>query len=99
MKFGALVALASVAVPGTAGAAALSDAIRSDMPELMALYRELHAHPELSMQEVWTPARLAPEMRKLGVDVSLSGLNKASATIVDNLGMHQKADADIVLGH
>jgi hippurate hydrolase len=70
MKFGALVALASVAVPGTAGAAALSDAIRSDMPELMALYRELHAHPELSMQEVWTPARFGPEMRKLGFDVT-----------------------------
>jgi hippurate hydrolase len=36
----------------------------------MSLYRELHAHPELSMQEVWTPARLAPEMRKLGFNVT-----------------------------
>ena len=36
----------------------------------MALYRDLHAHPELSMQEVRTPALLAPEMRKLGFEVT-----------------------------
>ena len=70
MKLSVLLALASAAVPGVASAAALSDAIRADMPQLMALYRELHAHPELSMQEEWTPARLAPEMRKLGFDVT-----------------------------
>jgi hippurate hydrolase len=57
-------------VPASSSAAALSDAIRSDLPQLMSLYRELHAHPELSMQEVWTPARLAPEMRKLGFNVT-----------------------------
>src|SRR3954447_18475163 len=51
-------------------AAALSDAIRADMPQLMTLYRDLHANPELSMQEVRTPAKLAPEMRKLGFDVT-----------------------------
>ena len=48
----------------------LSDAIRADMPQLMTLYRDLHANPELSMQEVRTPAKLAPEMRKLGFDVT-----------------------------
>ena len=51
-------------------AAALSDAIRADMPQLMTLYRDLHANPELSMQEVRTPAMLAPKMRKLGFDVT-----------------------------
>src|SRR5437763_6621098 len=53
-----------------ASAATLSDAIRADMPQLMTLYRDLHANPELSMQEVRTPAKLAPEMRKLGFDVT-----------------------------
>ena len=28
------------------------DAVRADMPQLMTLYRDLHANPELSMQEV-----------------------------------------------
>jgi amidohydrolase len=51
-------------------AATLSDSIRADMPQLMTLYRDLHAHPELSMQEVRTPALLAPEMRKLGFQVT-----------------------------
>src|SRR5216110_3161876 len=51
-------------------AATLSDSIRADMPQLMALYRDIHANPELSMQEVRTPAKLAPEMRKLGFDVT-----------------------------
>jgi hippurate hydrolase len=51
-------------------AATLSDSIRADMPQLMTLYRDIHAHPELSMQEVRTPALLAPEMRKLGFQVT-----------------------------
>ena len=40
------------------------------MPPLMALYRDLHANPELSMQEVRTPAKLAPELQKLGFKVT-----------------------------
>src|SRR5690242_6759257 len=63
-------AAAMTVVPVPAGAAALSDAIRADMPMLMNLYRDLHANPELSMQEVRTPAKLAPEMRKLGFEVT-----------------------------
>src|SRR5205085_3305675 len=64
--------LAAAAMTATtpAGAAALSDAIRADMPQLMTLYRDLHANPELSMQEVRTPAKLAAEMRKLGFAVT-----------------------------
>jgi amidohydrolase len=36
----------------------------------MTLYRDLHANPELSMQEVRSPAKLAAEMRKLGFAVT-----------------------------
>jgi hippurate hydrolase len=63
-------AAAAMTVATPAGAAALSDAIRGDMPQLMALYRDIHANPELSMQEVRTPAKLAAEMRKLGFEVT-----------------------------
>ena len=58
-------AAATMSASTPAGAAALSDAIRADMPQLMTLYRDLHANPELSMQEVRTPAKIAPEIRKL----------------------------------
>ena len=58
----------TLAAPATAGAVA--EAVRGDMPMLMALYRDLHANPELSMQEVRTPAKLAAEARKLGFTVT-----------------------------
>lgn len=49
---------------------ALAEAIAADMPQLLDLYRDLHANPELSMQEVRTPAKLAAAMRPLGFDVT-----------------------------
>ena len=64
----ALLAASILAAPTSA--ATLNDAIRADMPELMTLYRDLHANPELSMQEVRSPAKLAAEMRKLGFTVT-----------------------------
>ena len=70
MKSMLWLAAAMTVVPVPAGAAALSNAIRADMPMLMTLYRDLHANPELSMQEERTPAKLAPEMRKLGFVVT-----------------------------
>lgn len=65
-----LLAAAAIASAAPAQAATLSDAIRADMPQLMTLYRDLHAHPELSMQEARTPAMLAAEARKLGFTVT-----------------------------
>lgn len=62
----AAAAVLATPVPATT----LSDAIGADMPQLMALYRDLHANPELSMQEIRTPAKLVPEMRKLGFQVT-----------------------------
>jgi amidohydrolase len=64
----ALLAASIMAAPSHA--ATLNEAIRADMPQLMALYRDLHANPELSMQEVRSPAKLAAEMRKLGFAVT-----------------------------
>ncbi|WP_233888580.1 M20 family metallopeptidase [Paraburkholderia flagellata] len=40
------------------------------LPELEALYKDLHQHPELSMQEFRTAALVAERMEKLGYDVS-----------------------------
>ena len=70
MKKLLFLAAAAMNLTSLSSAATLSDAIRGDMPQLMTLYRDLHANPELSMQEVRTPAKLAPEMRKLGFEVT-----------------------------
>ena len=42
----------------------------ADYPKLDALYKDLHAHPELAFQEVKTAAKLAAEMRALGFEVT-----------------------------
>jgi metal-dependent amidase/aminoacylase/carboxypeptidase family protein len=63
-------ALAAMTSSTVAPAVTLSDAIRADMPQLMALYRDLHANPELSMQEARTPSKLAPELKRLGFQVT-----------------------------
>ena len=70
MQAAYLFAVAALAIPSGAEAATLGDAIHADMPQLMALYRDLHANPELSMQEIRTPAKMAPLMRKLGFEVT-----------------------------
>jgi hippurate hydrolase len=66
----ALALLAASILAPSAQAATLNESIRADMPQLMTLYRDLHANPELSMQEVRTPAKLAVEMKKLGFSVT-----------------------------
>jgi hippurate hydrolase len=65
-----LALFAASILPAPAAAATLNEAVRADMPRLMTLYRDLHANPELSMQEARTPAKLAAEMRKLGFAVT-----------------------------
>ncbi|WOH64473.1 amidohydrolase [Bradyrhizobium sp. BWA-3-5] len=48
----------------------IAASIESSYPQLDALYKEIHAHPELAFQEVKTAARLAAEMRALGFEVT-----------------------------
>jgi hypothetical protein len=50
--------------------AAIETAVESDYPNLDALYKDIHAHPEIAFQEVRTAARLTAEMRALGFDVT-----------------------------
>jgi hippurate hydrolase len=42
----------------------------AEMPRLVALYRHLHAHPELSLQEKETAARVAAELEAAGCTVT-----------------------------
>ena len=44
--------------------------LQADMPDLMELYRDLHANPELSFEEHRTARILAERMRKLGFEVT-----------------------------
>ena len=69
MKLLAAVLMAS-AMTGAAFAQDLRQSIRQDMPSLLEIYRDLHAHPELSLQETRSAARMADEARRLGFTVT-----------------------------
>jgi hippurate hydrolase len=50
--------------------AAIDAKIDAELADLTNLYTHLHAHPELSLQEVESAARMADELRKLGFAVT-----------------------------
>ena len=55
--------------------------IDADYPHLEALYKDIHAHPELGFQETRTAAKLAAEMRALGFTVT-DGVGKTGIVAV-----------------
>ncbi|MET4720961.1 amidohydrolase [Bradyrhizobium japonicum] len=48
----------------------IETSFESEYPKLDALYKDIHAHPEVAYQEVKTAAKLAAEMRAIGFDVT-----------------------------
>lgn len=84
-KFFARVAAASALALAAATPLVAQDTIRADiaadMPGLMDLYRDLHANPELSFQEVRTSKKLAAEARRLGFEVT-EGVGKTGVVAV-----------------
>ena len=77
-----LLAAALLSTSATAAAAdPIADGVAKDMPSLMTLYRDLHANPELSMQEVKSSAKMAAEAKKLGFEVT-TGVGKTGVVAV-----------------
>jgi hippurate hydrolase len=81
MKAKLLSAAALLIAAAPAHADLLRDAVAKDMPSLLTIYRDLHANPELSMQEVKTAAKLAAEVKKLGFQVA-TGVGKTGVVAV-----------------
>ena len=49
---------------------AVARSVDHEYPSLLELYKHIHAHPELSLHEKATAARIAEELRKAGFDVT-----------------------------
>jgi amidohydrolase len=67
-----LAVLAAFSCPlasATNGAEKIKDLVRKIAPELIAVRRDLHAHPELGLQEKRTSAIVAARLRRLGYEV------------------------------
>ena len=71
---GALALLVAVPAAQAAGAPELrgvvSAKLDAEYPALEAIYRQLHAHPELSFMETQTAALVARELQALGLEVT-----------------------------
>ena len=61
---------AAAALDAPATRAAVGRVLNADYPRLDALYKDIHSHPELGLQEVRTAAKLAVEMRAAGFEVT-----------------------------
>ncbi len=72
-------ALALLAAPAQADD--LREAVAADLPELVTLYQDLHANPELSFQEFETAKKLAARARTLGFEVT-EGVGKTGVVAV-----------------
>lgn len=62
--------LVSLLVPAALVAADVASLTKAELPSLVALYKELHANPELSLHETETAARVAKELREAGLEVT-----------------------------
>jgi hippurate hydrolase len=60
----------ALAMDVAADKAAVDKVLDAEYPHLDAVYKDIHAHPELGHQEVRTAALLAKEMRALGFEVT-----------------------------
>jgi len=65
-----LVALVAACAVSPVHADPLSQAVARDMPSLIAIYRDLHVHPELSFKEGRSAAIMAAEAKKAGFEVT-----------------------------
>lgn len=74
MKFQLVAAFALLTVPVFAAGISLKDAVAAkvaaDYPRLDAFYKDLHAHPELSLMEERTSVKVAGELRAAGFEVT-----------------------------
>jgi amidohydrolase len=78
------------------------------LPELVALRRDLHAHPELGFDEVYTSARVAEALKTCGVDEVHTGIGKTGVVGVIRgrstasgrmLGLRADMDALVMVEH
>jgi metal-dependent amidase/aminoacylase/carboxypeptidase family protein len=64
------IALLALFITSSAFAQSLDQRIDAEIPSLVTAYKQLHAAPELSMQEKNTSALVAARLRELGYDVT-----------------------------
>ena len=67
-------------------------------PELTALRRDLHAHPELGFEEVYTSARVVEALKLCGVDAIHTGLGKTGVVALVHGRKHSAQQPGRMIG-
>jgi amidohydrolase len=70
MNIRALSILLISILPAAAQSAPVQQAAESELPSLLSIYKDIHAHPELSGHEEKTAALVAKELRAAGCEVT-----------------------------
>ena len=71
----------------------------AELPSLLAIYKDIHAHPELSMHEERSAAIVAKELKAAGYQVTerVGKYDKASVTCFGVVGVMKNGDGPTVL--
>src|SRR5436189_3861763 len=71
----------------------------AELPSLLAIYKDIHAHPELSMHEERSAAIVAKELKAAGYQVTerVGKYDKASVTCFGVVGVVKNGAGPIVL--
>src|SRR6267143_4980678 len=71
----------------------------AELPSLLTIYKDVHAHPELSTQEQRTSALLAKELKMVGCEVTenVGKYEKANQKCYGVVGVMKNGDGPVVL--
>src|SRR2546423_8118381 len=71
----------------------------AELPSLLAIYKDIHTHPELSTQEQRTSALLAKELKAVGCDVTenVGKYDKPEQKCFGVVGLMKNGDGPVVL--
>src|SRR5256885_4573032 len=71
----------------------------AELPSLLAIYKDIHTHPELSTQEQRTSALLAKELKAIGCDVTenVGKYDKPEQKCFGVVGVMKNGDGPVVL--
>src|SRR5213596_2734704 len=95
-----LIFLPSILLPALAFAQQTPQSLAdAELPSLLAIYKDVHAHPELSMHEERSAAIVAKELKAAGCQVTerVGKYDKASVTCFGVVGVMKNGDGPTVL--
>src|SRR6266581_3761511 len=95
-----LIFLPSILLPALAFAQQTPQSLAdAELPSLLAIYKDIHAHPELSMHEERSAAIVAKELKAAGCQVTerVGKYDKASVTCFGVVGVMKNGAGPIVL--